>query len=46
MNDTYLVTPKPPPALDIPDSLSTVEVRVIDTYGIAAKNIRMWFQNG
>lgn len=32
MSDAYFAIPKPPPALQIPDSSSTVDVRVIDTY--------------
>ncbi|CAF9936264.1 MAG: hypothetical protein HETSPECPRED_010279 [Heterodermia speciosa] len=31
MDTAYLATPKPPPSLHIPDSPSTVDVRVIDT---------------
>lgn len=30
--DARLVAPRPPPALPIPESSSTVDVRVIDTY--------------
>ena len=32
MDAVYLTAPKSPPDLDIPDSTSTVDVRVIDTY--------------
>ena len=32
MNRSYVVDPKAPPALNVPESSCTVDVRVIDTY--------------